>query len=386
VGNKQQDAAQELLAKSVGLIPVITDSNFSVTTNNGIVVKCNPSDKKYKVYAVVSKVEWILYVGYTALNLEKRALNRRTEIRRDIIKNEKLSPLLTAIVTHGSDNFVMFELCGFDNKDDALDCERRLIKEYQSHVSNGGYNGSSGGEGALSGATSEELEKASNAATLEIIKWTLEHDGVTPNQKSKDPLEKKHGEKLKDLRTAFNNSDNTTHARYDSNRELAVKHGLYWLFFTEEELANDDMHEIINWMLEHDGVPPSQKSTDPVEKKHAQKLDSFRQARNNPKKKAKNKCYDIKKIEQIAIDRGFPDLFYSLEEHRNVGIREFADFVKEYGRPPKYNSVEEKELYIWWYNIKNRIKKGTKYWTSSNKTLAEELGVAEYFMPKNAIV
>ena len=143
-GKKKTLTEAQVLAKSVGLISVITDSNFSVTTNNGIVVKCNSSDKKYKVYAVVSKVEWIIYVGYTALTLEKRALNRRTEIRKKIIKNKKLSPLLTAIVTHGSDNFLMFELCGFDNQDDALDCERRLIKEYKAHVSNGGYNGSSG--------------------------------------------------------------------------------------------------------------------------------------------------------------------------------------------------------------------------------------------------
>ena len=377
-GEQQNIAAQELAA-SVGLIAVITDSNFSVTTNNGIVVKCNPSDKKYKVYAVVSKVEHILYVGYTQLTLEKRALYRRNEIRRNIRSNEKLSPLQTDIVTHGSDNFYMFEICAFDNKKNALECEKRLIEEYKSHASNGGYNGSSGGEGGLSGATREELEKASNDATLEIINWTLKHDGVTPNLNSKDTVEKKLGQKLGDLRMAYNNSEKTAHARYDSNKELAVKHGLYWLFYTPEELANNDMHEIINWMLEHDGVPPSSKSNDPVERKYGEKLDNFRQARNNPK--SKGDCYNV---EQIAIDRGFPHLLYSLEEQRNVRIREFAHFVKEYGRPPKYNSVEEKKLYSWWNNTKTTIKKGIKkksdkYWTAANKTLAEELGVAHFF-------
>jgi hypothetical protein len=373
-GKKKQLTEAEVRAKSVGLIQVITDNSFSVTTNNGIVVKCNPSDKKYKVYAVVSKVEHILYVGYTALTLEKRTLCRQNEIRRKITKNKKLSPLLTAIVTHGSDNFLMFELCGFDNKDDALDCERRLIKEYQSHVSNGGYNGSSGGEGGLSGATSEELERESNAATLEIIKWILKHDGVSPNEKSKDPVEKKLGEKLHSLRTAFNNSDNTTHARYDSNRELAIKHGLYWLFFSPEELANDDMHEIINWMLEHDGVPPNKESDDPVERKYGEKLNHFKQARNNTK--SSHDCYNV---EQIAIDRGFPHLLYSPEERRNVKIREFAHFVKENNRTPKRSIEKEKKLSKWWKNTKAAIKKGTKQWTASNKKLAEELGVAEYF-------
>jgi hypothetical protein len=377
-GEQQNIAAQEL-AKSVGLIAVITDSNFSVTTNNGVVVKCNPSDKKYKVYAIVSKVEHILYVGYTGVALKRRAFSRQTETRTKITKNKKLTPLEKDIVAHGSDNFLMFELCGFDNKDDALDCERRLIEEYKSHASNGGYNGSSGGEGGLSGATSEELEKASNAATLEIIHWILEHDGVSPRKDSKDSVERKLGEKLGSLRHAYNNSDKSTHAQYNSNKELAVKHGLYWLFFSPEELANDDMHEIINWMLEHNGVPPNKESTNPVEKKHGEKLHNFKQDRNNPKKKAKNKCYDIKKIEQIAIDRGFPHLLYSLEEHRNVGIREFADFVKEYNRTPKRSREEEKELYNWWDRTKHRIKKGTKYWNESNKKLAEELGVAQYF-------
>jgi hypothetical protein len=202
----------------------------------------------------------------------------------------------------------------------------------------------------------------------------LEHDGVTPNEESKDPVEKRLGEKLHNLRTAFNNSDNTTHARYDSNKDLAVKNGLYWLFFTPEQLANDDMNEIINWMLQHDGMPPNKQSDDPVEKKHGKKLDNFRQARNNTK--SSHDCYNV---EQIAIDRGFPHLLYSLEEKRNVRIREFAHFVKENNRTPKLSIEKEKELCEWWQNTKAGIKKGKKYWTESNKKLTEELGVAEYF-------
>jgi hypothetical protein len=269
----------------------------------------------------------------------------------------------------------MFELCGFDNKDDALDCERRLIEEYKSHVSNGGYNCSSGGEGALSGATSEELEKASNDATLEIIKWTLEHDGVTPDSNSTDPVERKLGKKLGSLREAYNN-DKSPFASYDSNKELAVKHGLYWLFYSEEELANDDMNEIINWMLEHDSVPPNKNSTDPAERKLGKKLDNFRMARNNPNVTDRN-CYNV---EQIAIDRGFPHLLYSLEEKRNVRIREFAHFVKENNRKPKRRIEKEKELYKWWDGTKTAIKTGSaKQWTAVNQKLAEELGVAEYF-------
>jgi hypothetical protein len=376
MGGEQQNIAAEELAASVGLISVITDSSYSVTTNNGIVIKCNPSDKKYKVYAIVSKVEWILYVGYTALNLEKRAFYRQNEIRTKIRRNEKLSPLQMDIIAHGSNNFLMFELCAFDNKKNALECEKRLIEEYKSHASNSGYNGSSGGEGGLSGATSEELEKASNDATLEIINWTLKHDGVTPNEDSKDPVERRLGEKLNNLRRAFNNSDKTAFARYDSNKELAIKHGLYWLFYSQEELANDDMNEIINWMLDHKGVSPSHGSTDPVEKKLREKLGHFRQARNNP---GKGKC-DCYNVEQIAIDRGFPHLLYSLEEKRNVGIREFADFVKKYGRPPKRRIKQEKELHYWWQGIKAAIKTGSaNRWTAANKKLAEELGVAEYF-------
>jgi hypothetical protein len=381
MSDEQQNIVAQELAKSVGMIQVITDSNFSVTTNNGIVVKCSPSDKKYKVYAIVSKVEHILYVGYTAITLEKRAFYRRKEIRKKITKNKKLTPLEKDIVAHGSDNFLMFELCGFDNQKSATECEKRLIEEYKSHASNGGYNGSSGGEGGFSGATSEELEKASNDATLEIIHWILKHDGVTPNENSADPVEKRHGEKLASLRHAHNNPDKSTCARYDSNKDLAVKHGLYWLFYTPEERANDDMHEIINWMLEHNGVPPNKESDDPVEKKLGEKLHNFKTGRNNPESKAKYKCYNV---EQIAIDRGFPHLLYSLEEKRNVGIREFADFVKKYNRTPKLSIEEEEELCQWWYNTKKRIKKKSdKYWTESNEKLAKELGVAQYFTLKS---
>jgi hypothetical protein len=375
MSGEQQNIAAEALAASVGTIPVITDSNFSVTTNNGIVVKCNPSDKKYKVYVVVSKVDSKLYVGYTAITLEKRSFYRRNNIRKKIKRNEKLGTLETAIVALGSDNFLMFELCGFDNKDDALECEKRLIKEYKSHLTVGGYNGSSGGEGGLSGATIEERERESNDATFEIIKWTLEHDGVTPDSNSTDPVERRLGEKLHNLRTACNNSDKSTHTWFDSNKDLAVKNGLYWLFFTPEELANDDMHEIINWMLEHDGVPPSHGSNDPVERKLGIKLRDFRTARNNSKSKMK-----IYNVEQIAIDRGFPHLLYSPEEHRNVRIREFAHFVKENNRTPKRRIEKEKELYNWWGHTKKGIKKkSANLWTAANKKLAEELGVAHYF-------
>jgi hypothetical protein len=40
MSDEQQNIAAQELAASVGLIAVITDSNFSVTTNNGVVVKC----------------------------------------------------------------------------------------------------------------------------------------------------------------------------------------------------------------------------------------------------------------------------------------------------------------------------------------------------------
>jgi hypothetical protein len=313
-------------------------------------------------------------VGYTGVALKRRAFTRRQVIRQKITENEKLTPLEKDITTLGSDNFFMFELCGFDNKDDALDCERRLIKEYKSHVSNGGYNATWGGDGALSGATSEELERESNAATLEIIKWTLEHDDVTPNQASKDPEERRLGRKLNTLKSAFNNSDKSAHAWYPSNKDRAVEHGLYWLFFTPEQLANDDMNKIINWMLQNGDVPPNQKSNNPVERKYGEKLGSFRQARNNTK--SSHDCYNV---EQIAIDRGFPHLLYSLEEHRNVGIREFAHFVKENNRTPKLSIEKEKELCSWWYNTKKRSKKGTKYWADANEKLAKELGVLQYF-------
>jgi len=130
-------------------------------------------------------------------------------------------------------------------------------------------------------------------------------------------------------------------------------------------------------MLEHDGVPPDSNSTDPVERKYGEKLMHFRAARNNPENKAKIKCYNV---EQIAIDRGFPHLLYSLEEKRNLKIREFAHFVKEYNRTPKLSIKEEKELCKWWYDTRNRIKTGSaKQWTDANKKLAEDLGVAEYF-------
>jgi len=281
------------------------------------------------------------------------------------------------IVTLGSDNFLMFELCAFDNKKNALECEKRLIEEYKSHFTLGRYNGSSGGEGGLSGATLEELKRESNAATLEIIHWILKHDGVTPKQNSKDPLEKKQAQKLNNLRQACNNGDKTSFVWYDSNKELAVKHGLYWLFFTEEELANDDMNQIINWMLEHNGVPPNKASKNPVEKKHGEKLNDFRKARKNPQNKSKHKCYNV---EQIAIDRGFPHLLYSLEENKNLRIKEFAHFVKENNRTPKLSIKEEKELCKWWYDTRNRIKTGSaKQWTDANKKLAEDLGVWEYF-------
>ena len=89
----------------------------------------------YKIYKITNKINGHFYIGYTKLSLQKR-FNLHTKATTTKM------PIVLAIKKYGIDNFIIELLYEFDNKNDAVGCEIRLIEELKPN-----YNVHFGGTG-----------------------------------------------------------------------------------------------------------------------------------------------------------------------------------------------------------------------------------------------
>ncbi|CAB4133434.1 grpIintron_endo, group I intron endonuclease [uncultured Caudovirales phage] len=89
----------------------------------------------YKIYKISNKINNHFYIGYTKLSLEKRFKLHTNS------KTLKM-PIVLAIKKYGVNNFFIEMLHEFDNKNDAVNCEIKLINDLKPH-----YNIHCGGTG-----------------------------------------------------------------------------------------------------------------------------------------------------------------------------------------------------------------------------------------------
>ena len=137
------------------------------------------------------------------------------------------------------------------------------------------------------------------------------------------------------------------------------------------------VNESIDFYYAHNKKWPNKSSADEYEKSLGNALCDLRKARNNPDG---TNCKFHASYQTIADERGVSKMFFSEEELKNWGIEEFAQFIKDNGRPPQKSIKEERTLYQWMANRRFDIRSGNpKRWTPSNNETAIQFGVRHYF-------
>ena len=353
-------------ARAAKKIQIIKDPDFSVVTHDRLVISCKPSEKPNKLYCVFSTVESQAYFGITEGSLEKRESSRR----REVVKG-KMRAIHVAIRNQGFENFVMFEVACFESIDEAAAAEKLHILNYKTYNAVGGcgYNSSPGGEKGGSIYTEEDGKTRVN----QIIDFYYKYNRWPRNDKGSE-YEKSLGSALNNLRQARNNPEGDCKF-YASYQIIANERGVPEMFFTEEERGQLRVKEMIDFYYAHNKKWPNKSSDDEYEKTLGQALADLRKARNNPN--SDRKFYTS--YQNIADEHGVPHMFFTEEELKNRGIEEFAQFIKDNGRPPKSNIKEERTLYKWMHSRKSDIRSGKpKRWTPSNNETAIRFDVRHY--------
>lgn len=158
--------------------------------------------------------------------------------------------------------------------------------------------------------TQTQIEEGS--LIIEICEWMAANGGKTPSKKSTEPVERKLGNRLVQLRqTKAGKFEQGKFKRFfkESFQQIAEKYGVPELFEMRDRQAHveDTVREIVSWMKEHGGrIPNSKTKVDPVEKKLGEKLSSLRQT-----KKSNGHRVFYPTLQTIAEEAGFPELFES---------------------------------------------------------------------------
>ena len=115
------------------------------------------------VYMATNRVNGKTYIGQTIQDLSRRKSSHKC----DSTTHKGTSYFYNSIRKYGFDNFVWSILCKCESKDELDEMEFHYIKSYHSHISEGGYNISYGGDGGLIGhKMSEETKRKMSLSTM----------------------------------------------------------------------------------------------------------------------------------------------------------------------------------------------------------------------------
>jgi hypothetical protein len=238
--------------------------------------------------------------------------------------------------------------------------------------------------------TKKEIEEGKTV--IEICEWMKSHDGKFPSKNSNDPIEKKLGNRVSQLRQVksgkLKNEKNEQRKFNVMYQTIAEKYGYSEMFtlYDNQKASENMVKEICEWMKSHEDKSPSKKSKDPIEKKLGEALSAIKQSIHNKKQdKSKGGRVFYPSLLTIAEECGYPALF-ELHDNKSVSegqVKEICEWMKENNRKPNKNSDDsvEKKLGIVLSSLKRarHNKKTYRVFYPSLQTIAEEYGYPELF-------
>lgn len=157
----------------------------------------------YKVYVIKNTINSNLYIGYTKKSLTSRLDKHIYDAQYVKSKNNKHkndTKFYRALRKYGPSKFFIELLHVFDTKQEACDCERRLIAELNTIT--GGYNTSEGGSGGNTRSEAQlkklsekmkgnDFYKYKNTETIsktseKLKNWRQTHEGKAFTERSRE--------------------------------------------------------------------------------------------------------------------------------------------------------------------------------------------------------
>jgi group I intron endonuclease len=133
----------------------------------------------YKLYKITNQINSKIYIGITKLLIEERWAKHLRD------SASPLYPLHCAIQKYGAENFTIELLLESDIREDISSKEEPMIKFYQAHISQNGYNVAKGGYGGDLGPSANQkrrqtmLNKSDEEKSLWIAKRNVTIAGRT---------------------------------------------------------------------------------------------------------------------------------------------------------------------------------------------------------------
>ncbi len=173
----------------------------------------------------------------------------------------------------------------------------KLYRETEEYAKNSGYPD-------MFEVKTEETRKIDQINSVKEIIEFKENNGKYPSEKSKDPAEKKMGQRLSGLKQAEQGRGGRKF--YLETQEYAKSRGYPDMFEIEETRKIDQINsvkEIIEFK-ENNGRWPSTTSVNPSEKVLGKKHSHLKSA-----KRGFGNCNFYSETQDYAKDRGYPDMF-----------------------------------------------------------------------------
>jgi superfamily II DNA/RNA helicase len=230
----------------------------------------------------------------------------------------------------------------------------------------------------------EDLEANAIETANQVVEWVREHDGKTPRNHCKDPVEKKIGQWLSIMKSAKRHKGNRSNVLYPSVEQILIEAlgENWWENVDREANAIETANQVVEWVRANKKTPRNH-SKDPVEKKLGQWLSNIKSTKRG---KGDNVLYPS--VEKILIKALGENWWENVDREANAieTANQVVEWVSANLKTPSHGSknLVEKKFGIWLNRMRQAKKgNGNKLYPSVEKILIEELGENWYITKIN---
>ena len=216
----------------------------------------------------------------------------------------------------------------------------------------------------------KDREKESNEMCHLVCQW-IKDNGKKPTLRSSDIIEKKYAAWINCMRSAKVNRGGFIF--YQSNQEIINLYGYIDLFDVKSRNVKEMCHLVCQWIISN-GRHPKAKSSDLVEKKYANFINTQKRVKQGP---------NFEQYKQDIVESyGLPDLFEDKIKNIEVMCHSVCQWIKDNDKKPTLRSTDiiEKK-YAAWIDTQKRYKKSKN--KDSIQEIAESYDLPDLFESKD---